>query len=148
MPVRRTTEQTTQPEQVVQPAPAPEQVPSDATPLAAPEPEPEGAWALLNLLAAALTCLASVFRLAGLRSDGESDESEDEETRRNRRAMRVVTLVPAVGSVVAFLLTEDMSQPMALLDAWTPMMGAILLVQAVIVWLASNKDEEQDERQA
>ena len=131
------------------PTPEPEAVPDEPAPLA---PEPElGAWALLNLIAAAATVLLSAFRLGGIRRDEDGDESEsseDEETRKNRRALRLATLVPAIGSVIAFILTEDMSLPMQLLDKWTPLMVAILVAQAVLTVLARNKDEEQDEQQA
>ncbi|MBQ6491666.1 MAG: hypothetical protein IJI88_05285, partial [Atopobiaceae bacterium] len=140
-------------------------VPDEPTP-AAPTPEPEvvpdvpaplapvvdlGAWALLNLIAAAATVLLSAFRLGGIRRDEDGDESEsseDEEQRKNRRALRLATLVPAIGSVIAFILTEDMSLPMLIIDRWSPLMVAILVAQVVLAVLARNKDEEQDERQA
>ncbi|MBQ3338940.1 MAG: hypothetical protein IJG82_04995, partial [Atopobiaceae bacterium] len=99
------------------------------------------------------TVLLSAFRLGGLRGDEDEDDEgqqrsdEDEEQRKNRRALRLATLVPAIGSVVAFILTEDMSLPMQFIDRWTPLMVAILVAQAVLTVLARNKDEEQDEQQ-
>jgi len=119
------------------PAPEPEAVPDEPAPLA-PEAsaEPEtGAWALLNLIAAVAACGLSIFRVAGLR-----DEDSDED---NRKGLRLATLVPAIGSVVAFILTENMSLPMHLIDGWTPLMLGILVAQGVLTAFARNKDEEQ-----
>ena len=119
------------------PAPEPEAVPDEPAPLA-PEAsaEPEtGAWALLNLIAAVAACGLSIFRVAGLR-----DEDSDED---NRKGLRLATLVPAIGSVVAFILTENMSLPMHLIDGWTPLMLGILVAQGVLTTFARNKDEEQ-----
>ena len=148
-------EQPAEPEQVpdeptpAAPTPKPEVVPDEPAPLA-PEVEVP-TWALVNLLAAIATCLVSIFRLGGIRRDEDEDESEsseDEGQRKNRRGLRLATLVPAVGSVVAFFLTEDITLAMALFDRWTLMMVLILVVQLVLAFFARNKKEGEDEQQA
>ena len=128
--------------------PEPEVVPDEPAPLA-PEAEVP-TWALVNLLAAIATCLVSMFRLGGIRRDeDEDDERRDgDEARKNRRGLRLATLVPAVGSVVAFFLTEDITLAMALFDRWTLMMVLILVVQLVLAFLARDKKEDEDEQQA
>ena len=58
--------------------------------------------------------------------------------------MRLASLIPAIGSVIAFILTEDMSCRMALTDRWTILMAVILLVQAAIAVLTAKKKEDKE----
>ena len=151
-----------------QSAPEPEQVPDEPTPIA-PTPEPEvvpdepaplapepelGAWALLNLLAAIATCVLSAFRLGGIRRNKKGEDKDDEqrteeerenERRKNRKGLRLATLIPAIGSVIAFILTEDMNLPMVLIDRWTLLMVIILVVQVILAAFARNKKKDDDE---
>ncbi|MBQ6491022.1 MAG: hypothetical protein IJI88_01980, partial [Atopobiaceae bacterium] len=126
-------------------APATSNIAEPSNPLAPAEPtgptEPvQGAWALLNLLAALVTAAFCAFRLGGIR--------RGEKARNTRRALRLATIVPAIVGIVAFVLTEDMSQPMVMTDAWTPLMVAILAAQAVMTVLARTKDATSDDQQA
>lgn len=84
-------------------------------------------WALLNLILTIATSLGiiSIFMLLKKRREVEL-------TKRSK-VFRWSTLVPAIGAVVAFLLTEDMSNPMALTDKWTILMSGIAVVQALVV---------------
>ncbi len=59
-------------------------------------------------------------------------------------------IITAIGAIVAFILTEDMRNPMILIDRWTPLMIAILLVAWIIdVRLARYREgvlsEEREE---
>ena len=61
-----------------------------------------------------------------------------------------MSLIPAAASVIAFILTENMSNPMVFTDRWTILMAVILLVQAVIAIMAkkSTDDDETSEEAA
>ena len=64
---------------------------------------------------------------------------------------RLLSLIPGVGGVAAFLLTEDMSQAMTFVDGWTVLMVIIAVVQIVLAVLAmkgKNTYEENDEDEA
>ncbi|HJB68854.1 MAG TPA: hypothetical protein H9770_08485 [Candidatus Fournierella excrementigallinarum] len=58
--------------------------------------------------------------------------------------------IPAIAAVAAFILTEDMSDPMVFTDRWTLLMAAIAAVQAIVAILAKKSREKagEDEAQA
>ena len=61
---------------------------------------------------------------------------------------KVLGVVAAIASIVAFILTEDMSGPMQLIDQWTPLMVVLLAGQiatAVANKKASELEEEDEE---
>ena len=104
-----------------------------------------GAWALINLLCAAATAILSLILLIGYFGRKEDDEDETIETK-HRLVARLVSLVPALGAVITFIITENMANPMVLVDQWTRLMAAFLLVQAVVVIIAAkDKKEEKEE---
>ncbi|MBE6046166.1 MAG: hypothetical protein E7221_05640 [Clostridiales bacterium] len=107
-----------------------------------------GAWALINLLCAAATAILSLVLLIGYFSRREEDEDETVETK-HRLVARLVSLVPALGAIITFLITENMANPMILTDKWTRLMAAFLLVQAVVVIIAEkDKKEKKEEAEA
>ena len=55
---------------------------------------------------------------------------------------RVLSLIPAIGSIIAFLLTENMRNPMVFVDRWTWLMVLIALVQ-VIVCIFARKGKKK-----
>ncbi len=155
------------PEPTPEPTPAPdepaeEEIPEDETPLAG------GAWALINLLCSIGSCLTSAVLLilyfTGKKKDedeeentdaaeGGAEEDDDEAKELKRKGlMRILSLIPAIGSVIFFILTEDMRLPMIMVDKWTPWMVAILVV-SILLAIFSKKtkkdaEEEQEEPQA
>ena len=65
-------------------------------------------------------------------------------------ASKIAGAVAGVAAPVTFLLTENMSNPMALTDKWTVLMAAMLAAQVVTAVLNKkaselNKDEEEAE---
>ena len=136
--------------------PATEEIIDDETPLAGPA---GGAWALLNLILTAVTVALSAALLVGyLGKSKQAREDENGNTvydengsevleyiRKKRGFWRVVSLIPAIGAVIAFILTENMLLPMVIVDRWTLLMVAIALVQVVITALSKKRDEEQEE---
>lgn len=104
-------------------------------------------WALINLIMAIITGLTSAALLAGYFGKKEEDEdADDDEAETKRRGLvRLASLIPAIGAVIAFILTENMNYTMVLTDRWTILMALILLVQAVIAILAKKATNEEDE---
>ena len=119
-------------------------VPDEPVPLAGPS------WALVNLILAIATALASVLMLIGLIGKKKREELEGAVVRETKKhpVMRWLTLVPTVGGIVAFLLTENMKNPMAWIDRWTILMGAIALAQLVFVIFGLKKDKDVDPEKA
>ena len=123
------------------------------------EPAPPKAvnayWALINLLctiATALLSLIMLIRYFGKRKDEEelTDPATGERVTRDVEEQRgglarIASLIPAIGGIIAFLLTEDMSLPMAMVDKWTVLMIVILAIQAGVGIVAKLRDEKDDE---
>lgn len=120
-------------------------------------------WALINLIAACLTVLTSIILLLSKHSrdndedeneeeatymevNDEEDEEQEEETRRKK--WKVINPIVSIISVIVFILTENMRNPMVLVDKWTLLMVAILLVNIVTLYLGRKwhkPDEEEEE---
>ena len=135
--------------------PEPADIPDQATPLAA------GAWALVNLIAAIVTALGAIvalFRKKEKEDDEEdeegkakpkTDEEEDEDDNRGKKmlASKIAGAIAGIAGPLAFILTEDMSLPMQMIDKWTLLMVVILAVQIVAAILnkkASKLDDEEE----
>ena len=146
----------------------PEVIENDPTPQAtiddgkAPKAEPETFWALINLLCAIATCLISVLLLAFYFIKRKADEDEQKENsnsrasfmddqeeakRHNKLGMRLLGLIPAIGSVVAFILTEDMSAKMQMVDKWTLMMVIILAIEVALAAFSKKTTDDGEEEQ-
>jgi hypothetical protein len=79
----------------------------------------------------------------------KNDEEEEKDNRGKKMlAAKLAGAVAGVASPITFLLTEDMSNPMALTDKWTILMLAMLagqVVAAVLNKRASKLDDEEEE---
>ena len=104
---------------------APEQ-----TPLASP-----AQWALVNLLCAIASGLASAWMLAGL----IGKRGEDAGTVKTHKALRIGSLAVFAASAVAFFLTEDMRNAMQLTDSYTLLMVVLLLGQGALAILSAKR---------
>ena len=121
----------------------------EAVPLAAGK---GAAWALINFALMNLAVFESLMLLIGyfIKTKGSSEEEDDEEKKKLKKKgiMRIISLLVAVISVIAFILTEDITLPTAFVDRYTILMAIIAIVQTVVVWLSRKevKDEEQEVR--
>lgn len=91
-----------------------EEIAACAIPLAS-----DASWALVNLIASLLTVLLAMVSLVSLR--GKEDGSDEKEI-----CVRLSVVIPAAASVILFILTENVRNPMALIDTRTPAMLLIL----------------------
>ena len=142
-------------------------VPEEPVPEAEPEVEIEesetplaaGAWALVNLICAVVTALGAIVALFRKKEDDDEDEDEpktdeeDEDDNRGKKmlASKIAGTVAGVAGPVAFILTEDMSLPMQMVDKWTLLMVVILaaqIVAAIFNKKASELDDEDEEEAA
>lgn len=134
-----------------QPGQQPEEEPIEdqAVPLAGPG---QSAWALLNLILAVLTVLGSaVLLVTWFTRRKQREEEQEEATEREQRKevkrhglVRLFSLIPALGAVIAFVLTENMKNPMAFTDKWTLLMAVIFVIQLVVMLLARKSDETEE----
>ncbi|MEN6595040.1 MAG: MBG domain-containing protein, partial [Clostridiaceae bacterium] len=122
----------------------PEIIPDEPTPLAG------ASWALLNLILAIATALGSVLMLIGLIGKKRKEELEGVVVRETKKhpVTRLMTLLPAIGGIIAFILTENMKNPMTFVDRWTILMAVIAVLQIALVILGVKKDKEVDPESA
>lgn len=120
-----------------------------------PAAAPDNTWALINLIAMALTAIGALlaaFRRKEEAEDAEAADADDDNNGMGRiRAGKIAGLITAAASIIAFFLTEDMTLRMVLTDKWTLMMIIILAVQALaaaFVKKACEAEEEEDETEA
>ena len=161
-----TVEPAPQPQPIVVPGAAPE---IEDAPVIEPEPapaedivieEPEtplalvGNWALINLIAAILSAIIALGMLStGLfkktyeEENSNNKENEEDEDEGKHKLSKIFGLLPAILSIILFIMTEDMRLPMVLIDRWTLPMVLILLITIVLAGLTKNhkKEEEEDE---
>ena len=154
-------EATVEPEKAeTTPAPTakPEKIKEEATPQAAPK----GHWALINLIAAMLSVVLAVVALLAKHAKDEDEDDEDKddqvvanenedddenESTRHRR-WKVIATIDAILAVVVFILTENISLPMVLVDKWTLLMVLFGLISIVSTYFARKwheEDEDEDE---
>ena len=119
----------------------PEVIPEEQTPLAGGP-----VWALLNLILAVATALVSIWMLLGLigRKKDVEDGVVTPETQRRQGVARVLTLLPGIGGIILFLLTENMNNPMVFTDRWTIYMIVIAAVQLLLLVFGVTKGKDKD----
>ena len=109
----------------------------------------ENYWALLNLIMTILTGIISAILLVGYfgrKEDDEENDDENNEDKTNRKGfVRLMSIIPAAGAVIAFILTENMNNPMILTDRWTILMAVIMLIQAVVALFAKKSEDENED---
>ncbi|MBE6019009.1 MAG: hypothetical protein E7230_01525 [Clostridiales bacterium] len=146
------------------PDPEPEVIPDEPTPEVEPEPEviPDdptptagGVWALINLISAILTALGAIIALFRKKEEEDEDEQnmykeEDEDDNRGKKmlAAKIAGALAGVAAPITFILTEDMSLPMALVDKWTVLMVIMLVVQIVAAVFNKKASELDDDDEA
>lgn len=72
------------------------------------------------------------------------NDEEQSKGYKRRKWLRVASTITAVVSVIALFLTEDITLAMVLVDRWTLLMAAFLIVQVIFV-LFGRKWKELDD---
>ena len=119
-------------------------------------------WALMNLILSilgVLLALVAAFKFFARKKksdDGDerdADEQNTDESEENRQGRKggfgwfVALVVLEVAAILLFILTQDMSKPMVLVDFWTfvHLIIAILQVVALVLLSRTKKNAEEDE---
>ena len=82
------------------------------------------------------------------RTKEEDEQVGDEVDVQRKGKLRIASIIPAIGAIIAFILTEDMSLPMEMVDKWTVMMVVILAIQVLVAIFANVRREEDDTEEA
>ena len=122
-----------------------------------------GAWSLFDLIctivATILSIIMLIFALGRNRKDGDDEETaaaktangeevEEDEVYKRKRIGRILSIIPAVGAIVLFILTQDLTQPMTFFDNWSLVFGIIGIINIVLAIVTRKKtDDGSDEEQ-
>ena len=125
-------------------------------------PARAGYWALLNLvITIVVTILSIILWIAYFfkKKDDEEeedkeeeqveteDEEKEEETKIKKKTwLRILSILLAIVTIIAFILTEDMTLTMAFVDKWTILMIILLIIQILIVFFSKKKKEDEEEK--
>lgn len=113
-----------------------ERIEDTETPLAGP------AWALLNLILALAIAIISLLMFVGWREQKKRKaEGAIVRERLGRGVLRLLTLIPGLGGILFFILTENMRQPMIFTDRWTLPMVLVAAIQIVLVILSGRRHQ-------
>ncbi len=112
-----------------------------------PLAEGAAAWSLLDLILTVVTGLMSVMLLVTYFSNKREEEELEEEGHevKKKGQLRILSLIPAIGAILLFIFTQDMTQPMIIVDEWTIVFAAIALIQGAIMFFSRKKVEEDDD---
>lgn len=93
-------------------------------------------WALINWILCILTIAISLILLIGY---FVSNKDEEDDYRNRHILMRISSVAVAIVAILFFIITENMSYPMVLVDKWTAIMVLIALVQVVLYFIIMKK---------
>ena len=105
-----------------------------------------GGWALINLILAGVAALSAIFALTAKKD--EVGEDEDEDKAKKHRLAKLGAAAIAVAAVATFLLTEDMSQNMVMVDKWTLLMGLYAIGDGLFTYKARKGQDEEEQPNA
>jgi uncharacterized repeat protein (TIGR02543 family) len=113
------------------------------------------AWALINLIAAILTAVICIVLLVTWfkrkkdedEEEDKADEEDEEDEKKNKRhtIIRLLSIIPAVASVIIFFVTENMKNPMTMVDKWTILMIVLLVVELLLAFFSAKKEDEDED---
>lgn len=111
-----------------------------------PQAAPEGAWALLNLILTIISCIIAII-LIFAKKKSENEEYTDEEKKdiRGIKRFKIYSILIGIISIIVFILTEDMTLPMILIDKWTILMAIFTIVEIINIFIIRHKSKEEDE---
>ena len=89
--------------------------------------------------------LTGLFKKTYKEENSNNKESEEDKDEGKHKLSKIFRLLPAILSIILFIMTEDMSLPMILIDRWTLPMVLILIITIVLAVLTKNKKKEEEE---
>ena len=123
-------------------------------------------WALINLLLTIVGTLLSILLMIHYlkerreqkekeeesnqlesREAERSEDSEEEQDEKKKRTVRILSVLWFIVSVVIFVLTEDLTNTMCLVDRWTLVMVVCFLAHLFITYRSLRNDEDEEEEE-
>lgn len=97
-------------------------------------------WALVNLILAIIGLIMSAVVIISIVNKNKKDQE-------TKHSFEWLSVFVSLLAIVAFLITENMSKVMVMVDKWTILAVALILVQvAILVFAKVNKKNENDKQ--
>lgn len=114
----------------------------------------QGTWALINLILTVLTILASlvmkifliIYKIHDSNDDDDEENEEDKIEYNNHPIRRLIHCAIAIVMAIIFVLTEDMTLKMVLVDKWTLLMAIIFLIQFILMIFCARQKKDNEEQ--
>lgn len=105
---------------------------------------------LLGLFFAVITILRAVFKKRRDNRDEEDevyadDEEEQDKRVHTRMVWLVITILAGILGIVLFLVTENLRNPMVLMDVWTVVNAIIFAIEVIAIALTFHKKTKEEE---
>ena len=108
-----------------------------------------GYWALINLLLTIGAALMSLLTMGLYFTRRNRKDDEEEIEMKKHGLVRVLSILPAIAAIVVFFLTENMANPMRMVDDWTLLMAVFFAANIILAVLSKkNREDEQKEELA
>ncbi|MCL2821425.1 MAG: hypothetical protein FWD38_11490 [Oscillospiraceae bacterium] len=107
-----------------------------------------GTWSLINLILAAAGIALAVMmglRLFAKKDNEEEDEETEGEQRRHRKILSFAIPVLAFLGTILFIITQDMTLKMGMVDSWTLAQAALFAGGLLSYIFVSKKDNEEEQ---
>lgn len=114
----------------------------------APKAESVGNWALINLICTILSCIIAIALLfVKKKTDDEEEEYTEEEEKdiRGIKRFKIYSILVGIISIIAFILTEDITLPMILIDKWTILMVIFLAINVINIFVMRKKSKQEED---
>ncbi|MEG1448213.1 MAG: hypothetical protein RSC41_02675, partial [Oscillospiraceae bacterium] len=76
-------------------------------------------WSLTNFIMVVFTVITSIMLMF-----------------KNKNRFRLLSILPAIVSTVSFILTQNMTNSMVIVDEWTLMMSVVAIIQGIVIILS------------
>ena len=104
-----------------------------------------GSWALVNLITVLINFVLAIILFITWLHNHHKEDNDDTIEVKHRTPLRILSLFITLGSIILFMLTENVKLPMVYIDTWTLPMIIIMLVQIIVMIISKHKEKEIEE---
>ena len=109
---------------------------------------PRDKWALINLISTILSCLIAIILLLVRRKTNKETKEQTEEEKKDKRGMlgtKTTSILVGIISIITFIFTEDMTQPMVYTDKWTILMILLLIIEIINIFVIRQQSKGEED---
>ena len=104
------------------------------------EAKVEGSWALVNLILTIVSLIMGIILILL-----KTEKEEDGVVYVRNKVYKLLIVLPVLISAILFILTQDLSLPMAMIDKWTLITFILTVISAIFAIFGSRFKEKEEE---